>query len=257
LGIKLKIRKKEKGWFFTILFHAFLLFIFSNFGLKYKDPPDPSAEVEFEIEAGGPEAANNSKEELEEEEEVEKVEEVEEQEEEKKEEVESEEEEKFQEDYKETIIIPLTKEEEDWIIKKQKIINALRKSKNQDSWKWSPIINTTEKSEGDWYHGKSKGEDGTSFGIKGGSRGAKIPLPKGKKQQGETLDGEIKIRIDITVAPNGDIIKANINVKESTIAYKPHHKRQSEEKAREAIFTPIDESKGNQKGYIIYIFKPN
>jgi len=254
LGIKFKIRKKEKGWFFTILFHAFLLFIFSNFGLQYKDPPDPSAEVEFEIEAGGPEATNSSEEELEEEKEIEQVEEEIPEEEETPEEVE---EEKFQEDDEETIIIPLTKEEEDWIIKKQKIINALRKSKNQDLWKWSPIINATEKSEGDWYHGKSKGEDGTSFGIKGGSRGAKIPLPKGKKQQGETLDGEIKIRIDITVAPNGDIIKANINVKESTIAYKPHHKRQSEEKAREAIFTPIDESKGNQEGYIIYIFKPN
>ena len=270
MGFKLKIQKNKKGWIFTILIHAFLLFIFSNFGLKYKNPPDPKASVEIEIEAGGPESANNTDDINTEKKVEEKEEELKEEKEELKEEEKEEEKEEKLEDTEitqatdNTTITELTESEKEENRKKRetelikkRVEKYLNKSEGEE-WEWSPTIES-QKSDGNWHVGTAKGENGTSFGIKGGAREATIPKPKGRMQIekiNQVLEtGEFKIWIDIIVTYNGDVKKATINSEESTTGYHNHHKKRSEDAAMSAVFTSIDETKGDQKGYIIYIYR--
>ena len=53
----MKIKRKYKIWGLTLLIHLTLIFLFSNFGLKYKNPPDPqqSIEIEFDRDTQGDE----------------------------------------------------------------------------------------------------------------------------------------------------------------------------------------------------------
>ena len=261
----MKIKRKYKIWGATLLIHLTLIFLFSNFGLKYKNPPDPqqSIEIEFDTETQGDEEkeapipSSEDTEEIDEEIDKEVNEEV-------NEEI-NEEVETSKETSLESQKTDDTQLEEDFKNKQDIINQRLQQEENKEEEDINNLVKITTKTLGETGAMISiDGGDGIEINLQDGSgRDVTPAYPKtitySEDNEGYNDLSRVEVHVLITVNPDGSVRTAKIDANSSSLNRSRHgednHESRSKKAAKKFKFGTINEAEGIKEGVIIFIYK--